>query len=55
LLGFTLLAGAATEPTPIGRLPRDADLPTRRERLRLLDRQIDDVRATITELEEALR
>jgi glycosyltransferase involved in cell wall biosynthesis len=55
LLGFTLRAGAAREPTPIGRLPRDADLPTRRERLRLLDEQISEVRASITELEEALR
>jgi glycosyltransferase involved in cell wall biosynthesis len=55
LLGFTLRAGVATEPTPVGRLPRDADLPTRRERLRLLDRQIDDVRATIADLEGALR
>jgi glycosyltransferase involved in cell wall biosynthesis len=55
LLGFTLRAGAATEPTPVGRLPRDADLPTRRERLRLLDVQIDDVRETIAELEESLR
>ena len=53
LLGFAL-GQAPVEPTAVGRLPRDADLPARRERLTLLDRQIDDARAEIADLERAL-
>jgi glycosyltransferase involved in cell wall biosynthesis len=55
LLGYTLgERTTSASGASVGRLPRDADLPTRRTRLDLLDDQIEEIRGTIAQLEGAL-
>jgi len=54
LVGFSLGASPTEAAVSEGRLPRDADLPARRERLALLDRRISTVREQIDELEQAV-
>jgi glycosyltransferase involved in cell wall biosynthesis len=54
LLGFSFGAAPTDATVSETRLPRDADLPARRERLALLDRRISTVREQIDHLEQAL-
>jgi glycosyltransferase involved in cell wall biosynthesis len=55
LLGYAFSGNAAKSAQPVGgRLSRDADLPTRRERLGELDRQINDLRTAASRLQSAL-
>jgi len=54
LLGYALHDGAPASEQPLPRLGREADLPARRERLAVLDAQIDDLRDSIGRIEQAL-
>jgi hypothetical protein len=54
LLGYALGGGTPASEQPLPRLAREADLPARRERLAVLDAQIDDLRGSIARIERAL-
>jgi hypothetical protein len=54
LLGYALHDGAPASEQSLPRLGREADLPARRERLAVLDAQIDDLRDSIGRIEQAL-
>ena len=54
LLGYAIDGSGPASEQSLPRLGREADLPARRERLAVLDAQIDEVRGSIASIEQAL-